>query len=204
MARTFSKRGHGCINHIGTGFNSLEDGHGTHAARAVGVNIDRYMDFFLKGRNEVVAGVRSKQAGHIFDADGISPHFFQFLGKLHKIAVLVIRTDGINKRTLGMGTGFLDGLHGAFQVPCIIKGIKNADNINAVCHASFNEFRNDIVCIVVIAQEVLTAKQHLQFGILHMAADGAQAFPGIFIQEAKAGVKRSTAPCFECVEAAII
>ena len=52
--------------------------------------------------------------------------------------------------------------------------------------------------------EVLTAKQHLQFGILHMAADGAQAFPGIFIQEAKAGVKRSTAPCFECVEAAII
>lgn len=86
-----------------------------------------------------------------------------------------------------MGTGFLDGLHGAFQVPCIIKGIKNADNINAVCHASFNEFRNDIVCIVVIAQEVLTAKQHLQFGILHMAADGAQAFPGIFIQEAKAG-----------------
>ena len=116
---------------------------------------------------------------------------------------VVIGSDKVQGK-MGMGTGFLDGLHGAFQVPCIIKGIKNADNINAVCHASFNEFRNDIVCIVVIAQEVLTAKQHLQFGILHMAADGAQAFPGIFIQEAKAGVKRSTAPCFECVEAAII
>ena len=61
---------------------------------------------------------------------------------------------------------------------------------------SMNLFE-DIIGIMPIAHEVLAAQQHLQFGVGHRGAQGAQPFPGIFLEETQAGIERRAAPHFQ-------
>ena len=54
----------------------------------------------------------------------------------------------------------------------------------------------DIIRVVLVAQQVLAAQQHLQLGLGHVLFDGAQALPRILIQETHADVERRAAPAF--------
>jgi len=57
---------------------------------------------------------------------------------------------------------------------------------------------------VGVAQNVLTAQQHLQLGVGHGGADLAQTLPGIFVQVAQADVKSGAAPAFDGVVADLV
>jgi hypothetical protein len=62
---------------------------------------------------------------------------------------------------------------------------------------AFDEPFQDVVGIMPVADQVLPAQQHLKPGVGHRGPQGAQPFPGIFFQEAQAGVERRPAPHFE-------
>ena len=80
-----------------------------------------------------------------------------------------------------MGAG-LDGLvHRHFDVPQVVEGVEDADDVNAVFHALAHESPDDVIGIVLVSQQVLAAQQHLQLGVLYHFADLAQALPGIFM-----------------------
>ena len=55
--------------------------------------------------------------------------------------------------------------------------------------APHDELFHHVVCVVLVAQDVLAAQQHLQLGVRQGLAQLAQALPRILVQEAQAGVK---------------
>src|SRR5699024_9503843 len=69
VGSTQCQRAHSSVDDIGTGFNALQNGHGSKTGSIVAVNIDGDLDGLLQLLDQVVAGVGLEQAGHILDAD---------------------------------------------------------------------------------------------------------------------------------------
>ena len=57
---------------------------------------------------------------------------------------------------------------------------------------------------MAVADDVLAAQQHLQGRALDMVLDDAQALPGVFVEEAQAGVERGAAPALQRVVADLV
>ena len=57
-----------------------------------------------------------------------------------------------------------------------------------------HEVADDVVAVMAVADQVLSAQQHLQRRLGAMLLDGAQALPGIFVQKTDAGVEGGAAP----------
>ena len=55
----------------------------------------------------------------------------------------------------------------------------------------------DILGIMLVADKVLTAREHCKRRVGRLRLDGAQALPRILVKEAQAGVERGAAPCFD-------
>ncbi len=168
------------------------------------MDIDGDADFLLQRADQMVSGIRSEQARHIFDADGIRSHVHQLMGQMQIIGIFVIRADRIDERALRMSAGSLRGLHGTFDVADIIESVEDTDDIDAVGDTALDEFRDHIIGIVVVAEDILPAEEHLEFRILDMLADRAKAFPRIFVQIAQAGIESSTAPGFQGIKTTLI
>ena len=114
---------------------------------------------------------------------------------------------------IGVSDRSLDLFEGQYEVPngmaynsYIIKDEKIAimDSVDkvcfdAVCDRLLYEILDNVVCIVAVSEDVLTAEEHLKLGVLHVVADGAESLPGIFLKEAQAGIEGRTAPCLERV-----
>ena len=116
----------------------------------------------------------------------------------------MVGADGIYNATLNMCACFLSGTHCAFQVACIVKSIENTDNGYAVINRTVYKFAYNVIGIMVIAQNVLTAQQHLNRGFTQMLFERAQTLPGILVKEAQAGVKCGAAPSLQSIVAGVI
>ena len=57
---------------------------------------------------------------------------------------------------------------------------------------------------MLVAEKILAAKQHLQFGVGHGLADVAQTLPRIFAQIPQAGVECCAAPALDRVVAGLV
>ena len=102
-------------------------------------------------------------------------------------------------------SALLDGLiNGHFQVAHVVEGVENTDDIDTVLHGVLDKLTYYIVGIVLIAQDVLAAQQHLQLGVGHLGADLAQTLPGIFPQVTQTHVKGGAAPDLGGVETSLI
>ena len=88
-------------------------------------------------------------------------HLFQSLCVLDVVLVVVDRAQGVADAALNMCACFLSGTHCAFQVAGIVKSIENTDNRYAVINRTVYKFAYNVIGIMVIAQNVLTAQQHL-------------------------------------------
>ena len=114
------------------------------------------------------------------------------------------RARGIGNGTGGNGTGF-DGLvDGDLEVVNVVQRVKDTDNVDAVANGSAYEATNNIIAVVLVAEDVLPAKEHLELGVGHLCPNLAEPFPGVFIQEAKADVKGRAAPAFHGIETRLI
>ena len=84
-----------------------------------------------------------------------------------------------------------------FHVAGVVERVEDADDIDAVADRALDELFHHVVRIVLVAQDVLAAQQHLQLGVGQGLAQLAQALPRILVQEAQAGVKRGAAPALQ-------
>ena len=105
----------------------------------------------------------------------------------------------------GSVSALLDGLvNGHLQIAHVVERIENTDDVDAVFHGMLHELAHHIIGIVLVAQNVLAAQEHLELGIGHLGADLAQTLPRIFLQIAQAYVKGSTAPHFSRIKTGLI
>lgn len=67
-----------------------------------------------------------------------------------------------------------------------------------------DEFLHHIVGIRLVAEQILSAQQHLQLGIGHRGADFTQPLPRIFVQIAQAGVKGGASPALHRIVTGLV
>ena len=115
------------------------------------MKLQRNRNFLFQRFDQIFRTVGAQQTRHVFNADGISPHLYHFLGQPHKVLRFVIRTGSINQRALHVGPGLLACFKGSFQVSRIVERVKYTDNGDTVFHALFNELRHYVVRIMVVA-----------------------------------------------------
>ena len=201
MGRPHGHRGDGGVDHFGPGLRGLDQGGHGHAGGRVGVDVNGQIDRFPDGLDQIVGGVGGEQGGHVLDADGVGAHFLQALGESGVAFDGVYRGDGVADGGLGVFAGFLHGLHRYHEVARVIEGIKDAEDVDAVDGHAFDAFFDDVVGIVAVAEDGLAAQEHLVRGVGNGFLEGADAFPGVFVQKADAGVEGGAAPGFDRPEA---
>ena len=93
-----------------------------------------------------------------------------------------------------MGIGPQRGTHRLLQIAHIVHRIEDAKDVDAVLCRSLDERVYDVIGIVPVAEQILTAQQHLLGGSRHRCLELAQALPGVFAEVANAGVEGSATP----------
>ena len=118
--------------------------------------------------------------------------------ELDEFFVRMIRGDRVDEAALDvrMLRRFERGGDGDFQVADIVERIEDAEHADAVLRRFRDEFFHDVIRIMVVAEEVLAAEQHLNRR-LQMCFQRIETLPRIFIEEAEAGVERCAAPSLE-------
>ena len=168
--------------------------HGSHAAHVVAVHVHRQADFGVERLHQAFGAIRREHARHILDGDRIGAEVFELL------AVFKIAVKGMHGRH-GVGDGAfepaaarLDRLGVVDHVADVVERVEHAKHLDAVLLGAGDEAVHDIFGIMLIAHEVLPAREHGQIGIGHVRLDRAQALPGVFVQKPQTRVERGTAP----------
>ncbi len=106
---------------------------------------------------------------------------------------------GVRKRRFNRAAVLFGALYGLAHVARVVERVENTDYIYAVLYRHFAEFVYHVVGVMLVAEQVLTAKQHLQFGVGQRFSEFAQSFPRVFVEITQARVEGCTAPSFERV-----
>ena len=168
------------------------------------VQVDRQLGGRLELLDEAVGLIRQQQVGHILDADRVRAHLLDLLGQLEEVFLGVHRADRVADGDFAVAAVFLGGLDGLLEVAQIVQRIEDADDVNAVLDGLFDELIHHVVRIMLVAENVLAAEEHLQLGVGHRLAQRAQTPPRIFVQKAHAGVERRAAPALQRIVADLI
>jgi hypothetical protein len=166
----------------------------------VGVHLDGHLHLADQGRDEFLGGDRREDAGHVLDDQRVDAHVRLFLGDLDEFFDRVHRADRVAEGALGVAAVFFHRLQGDAQVAGVVEGVEGAEDVHAVVAGHADEAFDEVVRVVLVAEHVLAAQQHLQRG-LGAGLDLAEAFPRVFAQEAHADVEGGAAPDFERVVA---
>ncbi len=164
----------------------------------------------LDALDQMLGLIGAHGAGHILEADGLKAHLFKLLAHLNVLVHGVhgtlrvgdaARGDDVPVVLLGVG---LHSLEGGFDVAEVVERVEDADDVDAVLDGQLYELLHHVVVIVLVAQQVLAAQQHLQLGVGHVLADVAQTLPGILAQVAQAGVEGGAAPALHRIVPGLI
>ena len=204
LAGALGHRAQGGIHDVAARLNRLENGHRAGTGGVVRVQVDRQLGGRLELLDEAVGLIRQQQVGHILDADRIRAHLLDLLGQLEEVFLGVHRADRVADGDFAVAAVFLGGLDGLLEVAQIVQRIEDADDVNAVLDGLFDELIHHVVRIMLVAENVLAAEEHLQLGVGHRLAQRAQALPRIFVQKAHAGVERRAAPALQRIVADLI
>ena len=151
----------------------------------------------LQALHQRIRLIWQQQVRHILDADHIRAHLNELFCDLHEIILVVYGADGIADCGLADSAILFRVFDRCFKVAHIVERIENTDYINAVFNRLPAELLHNVIRIMLIAQNVLAAEEHLQLCVRQCLAQFAQAVPWVFVQEAKAAVKRCAAPAFQ-------
>ena len=185
------------IHNVYPGLGGHKVDHVPGAGGVVGVQMDGHVHLCLELLYQTGRLIGQQQVGHILDADGVCPHLYQFLGQLYKVSLIVNGGDGVAQSRFAPAAVLFGVPDGGLQVAGVVERIKDADHIDAVFNGLAAESFHHVVCIMLVAQNVLAPEQHLQLGVGQGLAQGAQPLPGIFVEVAEAGVKGGAAPYFQ-------
>ena len=165
----------------------------------MGVQLDGQLYVCLECLHQTLGGIGRQQSRHILDANRVRTCFLNLLCIFYIVFLGEYIPQSVGNCHLGMCAFLLCRIDGGFQVPDIVQRIKNPDHVNAVCHRLLYKILHHIVCIVPIAQHILTTEQHLQLGVGHVLFQRTQTLPGILVEKPQAGIKGRTAPALDGV-----
>ena len=137
----------------------------------------------------------------IYSTDGESlAHLDIFFNRMHR----ALRIGDAAGRNGVLGGVFLGGFQRGGDVAEVVQCVEDTQDVDAVLDGQFDELLDDIVMVVLVAEQVLAAQQHLQLGVGHGLADITQSLPRILAQIAQAGIERRAAPAFHGVIAGLV
>ena len=169
------------------------------------MNLNRHLGQGLRNRCDKLPRRAGRQnASHVLDGQRVNAHVGLLLRKLHVKLGRVHGRRRVANRTLRMPAVLLHAANRRLKVARIVQRIEDAENVHSVLAGQRDKAFDDVVRIVLVAENVLTAQQHLKRRLLADLANLAQTLPGVLAQEAHADVKGRPAPAFQGVEARIV
>ena len=139
---------------------------------------------------------------HILKADRIEAHSLELLYHLNVLFNGVNGALGVAYAAGGYGAVravLLRGLKGGFDIAEVVQRVEDADDVDAVLYRELNELLDHVVVIVLVAQKVLAAQEHLEPRVRHSLADLAESLPRILAEIAEAGIEGGAAPALNGV-----
>ena len=152
---------------------------------------------------------RARRAGredarHVLDGEGVDAHRDLLLRELHVGLHRVDGRGGVADRALRVAPVLLDAPDGLFEVARVVQRVEDAEDVHAVLARERHEAVHHVVRVVLVAEDVLTAQEHLERRLFADGLDLPEALPGVLAQEAHAHVERGAAPAFERVVAGAV
>ena len=138
-----------------------------------------------------------------FSAIMCAPAFSSSLGKRRIVFQVVFRPGGIEDVARVADRRFADlvllgdRVHRDAHVVDPVQAVEDAEDVDAALGRLADEIFDDIVGIVLVADAVGAAQQHLQQQVRRILAHLAQTLPRVFGQEAHRDVEGRAAPAFE-------
>ena len=168
------------------------------------MQVDRKACSFLQSLYQLCCRVWCQQTCHILDTQGVSAHVLNSLCNILPVIQCIGIAQSIAQRNLSMSFFSVGGFYSCLQVADIVQTVKDTDDVNTVGNGLLYKVLHYIICIVVISQNVLSAEQHLQLGVLKSVSQFPQSLPWIFLQETEAGIKGSAAPALNRMVAYLV
>jgi len=161
------------------------------------VELDGNVDRRGERRDQLFRAEGREDARHVLDAEGVDAEIDLLLRHLDKRVDRVIGTDRIADRSLGVAAVLLDGIDGVFEIARVVEGVENPEDVDAVIARERHETVEQIVGVIPVPDDILSAEEHLERRLARPGLDHAEAFPGILPQETKANIEGRPAPYFQ-------
>ena len=160
------------------GLGGLDDVGGRHAAHVVAVNVDGQANFGVERLHHALGAVGGEHARHVLDADGVGAQVFQLLAVVQIAVQRGHRRHGVGDGAFEMPAALLDGLRVVNDVADVVQGVEHAEHVHAVALGGLDEAVADLARVMLVAHEVLPAREHGKRRVRRLGLDGAQALHG--------------------------
>ncbi len=168
----------------------------------MGVEVDRQADLLLQRRDQALGRFGLAEARHVLDRNDVGTRRLQLFGEANVVGEIV------TARRVGEIAGVADGglaelallehrVHRQAHVLDPVEAIEDTKEVDTRFGRLLDEVANHIIGVVLVADTVGTAQQHLQQDVRDRLADGRQALPGVFLQEAHGDVEGGAAPALQ-------
>ncbi len=145
------------------------------------VQMDGQLRPGLQALDQRIRLVGQKQVRHVLYADDVRAHLLKLLGEVYEIILGMHGAEGVAHRGLTSAAVFLCSLNGSLHIARIVQRVEDADDIDAVFDGLLHEKIDHVVGVVLVAQNVLPAQEHLQLRVRQRLAQSAQTLPRIFV-----------------------
>jgi hypothetical protein len=159
--------------------------------------MDRKTDLVNERLDHLLRAIGRQHARHVLDADRVRAELLELLRVLDEAVERVHRTDRVGDGALEVAPALLDGVRGGLDVADVVERIEDTEDVDPVALRGMHEARDDLIAVVAVADQVLSAQQHLQRRLRAVALDGAEPLPRVLVEEAQRGIERGTAPDLE-------
>ena len=191
------ERGRRRVDDGGAGFGGFDVVRRRHAADVVAVQMERQADFGVERLHDALGAVRREHARHVLDADGVRAQILQLLAVLQEAIKRVNRAYGVGDGAFEMRSAFLDGLGVVHHVSNVVQRVEHAEHMDAVSVGRLDEAVADFARVMLVANQILPAREHGKRRVRRVRLDRTQTLPGVLVEEAKARVERRAAPSLD-------
>ena len=185
------------VKYLCAGFHAFQVSHLGHAACGVAVHMNRNRNRLLERSYQPGGHLRRKQARHVLYAERVAAELLELSGDLDVELGVVHGACGIGERAFGDFAAFLDRFDGELHVAGVVEGVEYAEYVDTDFGGVLYKGDKDIIGIVLVAEDVLPAKEHLEPGVGHMLLYGANPVPGALAQVAHARIESRAAPALD-------
>ena len=91
----------------------------------------------------------------------------------------------------------LYALHSLFHIARIVQRVEYTHYIDSVFNGFTAECIYNVISIMLVTQNILSAQKHLKLCFRHSLSQCAKSFPRVLIQKTHTSIKRSAAPTFK-------